>query len=460
MDDVVEAPYCVVCRRSSAVKWRKHVFSRGHQQAAQQFLLRQATRLQALCDSTTAARGRCDFCDITAAARAHFGGEGHKKQVEAFCRQHRCDAERQLRPQLWLRRRELEAALMKREADNQKEKRVEAVDQAVSERVEAFLSSAASRLQEVQVGRCVKATVVETAEQKALLGPQLTEVRRSKTVTSAEGVLQNPRGRLEGKRVWGGGIVKLRKTEWIPWAIDQLVKDEQTDHPEMQQTRVDNTFAHRVTEVARGEGLSSIASVSWGAGVRNMHTAAVPPWMVGTEEEYKKCNRREQAPTFPNNKTEAMNTKKRDILSELQSKSEYGSDWLPNFGGVWQEGPRSKTKQAFRKAASVVKSSRGRPSAQSVVINPSLVEIQAPVQRPSPAIAHQTQPLPPCLPPQMLAVHHSVPVKVLSTAPILPSPVPCNDDKIIKSTNPLDAKMQLLLAQKERLRAKMAARRR
>lgn len=109
-DTVEEAPYCVVCRRSSAVKWRKHVFSRGHQQAAQKFLLLQVTRLQALCnpatsDSSATNWWRCVFCDAalaTADALTHFGSEPHRKQVEGFCRLHRCDADRQTRPQLWL----------------------------------------------------------------------------------------------------------------------------------------------------------------------------------------------------------------------------------------------------------------------------------------------------------------------------------------------------------------------
>ncbi|KAG6596125.1 coiled-coil domain-containing protein 84-like [Phytophthora cinnamomi] len=381
-DAAAEAPFCVACRRSSAVKWRKHVFSRGHQQAARQFLLRHAAKLQELCDAATADAAacsrswwRCVFCDVALAAAdapAHFGGGPHRAQVEAFCRRHRCDADRQTRPQLWLqtaKRRELEAALTKAqdvEERHEERQQQETADQAAGERVEAFLASAASRLQEVQTERrrAVEETHAEDVaarkqQQEALLGPQLaltTAPRRCKTVSSTDGVLQNPLGRHEGRRVWGGGIVKLRKAEWIPWAIDQLVKEEQADRPETHLAGKDGpAFVHRVTELARGEGLSSIASVSWGAGVGNVHTAAVPPWMVQTEEEYKKCNHREQAaltPTPPTrtNRVETEATKRRDIFSELQSKSEYGPDWLPNFGGVWQEGPRSKTKQAFRKA--------------------------------------------------------------------------------------------------------------
>eukprot|EP00644_Phytophthora_capsici_P018279 jgi/Phyca11/127389/e_gw1.68.69.1 len=367
VDDVVEAPYCVVCRRSSACKWRKHVFLRGHQQATQQFLLHHVSRIQTLFDAATSDSSgfwRCVFCDAALAtgdAVTHLGSDAHRKQVEAFCRHHRCDANRQLRPQLWLN------AVQRREV-----------------RCQAFLTSAASRLQEVV---CGSVNPVEV-KQGELLGPQVA--KRYKTVSSVEGVVQNPLGRHEGKRVWGGGIVKLRKHEWIPWTVDQLVREEQAGQPETHQAEVnDSPFAHRVTELAQGGGLSSIASVSWGASVGNVHTAAVPPWMVQTEEEYKQFNRREQTAPPPSTRTiHKAERKRKDIFSELQSKSEYGPDWLPNFGGVWQEGSRSKTKQAFRKTSHA---------------------------QPSPAD---------------------------------------------KASNPLDAKKQLLLAQKERLRAKMAARRR
>ncbi|KAE9017443.1 hypothetical protein PF005_g14670 [Phytophthora fragariae] len=502
-DVVAEAPFCVACRRSSAVKWRKHVFSRGHQQAAQEFLLRHAAKLQELCDAATtgasdASWWRCVFCDValaTADALTHFGSDGHKAQVKAFCCHHRCDADHQARPQLWLqaaKRRELEAALSNsqaaedraQQADEQEQKQ-EPVNQATSERVEAFLSSAASRLQEVHMERrrAVEDSnevgpVTREHQQEVMLGPQLalaTAPSRCKTVSSDEGVLQNPLGRHEGKRVWGGGIVKLRKAEWIPWAIDQLVKEEQADHPETQHDGKDGlAFVHRVTELARGEGLSSIASVTWGASVANVHTAAVPPWMVQTEEEYKKCNRREQAAPLPSLPTrtgknigEATTDKRRDIFSELHSMSEYDPGWLPNFGGVWQEGPRSKTKKAFRKATGLAKPSRDQTAPRPTELKTPRVPLQvasqsAPLAKSLSPPLSSTQPPVPTVGQQHSGDHvpnpAALPTKPQREAPVLSPQEPSKDN--CKTTNPLDAKKQMLLAQKERLRAKMAARRR
>lgn len=447
---MVEAPYCVVCRRSSACKWRKHVFLRGHQQATQQFLLHHVSRIQTLLDAATSDSSgfwRCVFCDAALAtgdAVTHLGSEAHRKQVEAFCRHYRCDGDRQLRPQLWL------SAVQRREFDTKLKKgteKQEAVDQSGRDR-EAFLTSAASRLQEVV---CGSVNPVEV-KQGELLGPQVTaDAKRYKTVSSVEGVVQNPLGRHEGKRVWGGGIVKLRKHEWIPWTVDQLVKEEQAGQPETQQADVnDSPFAHRVTELAQGGGLSSIASVSWGASVGNVHTAAVPPWMVQTEEEYKQSNRREQTAMSPSTRTiHKAERKRKDIFSELQSKSEYGPDWLPNFGGVWQEGSRSKTKQAFRKTSHAHPSPKRSPgkiartsSSQLDVLHVAPVEV-FPVKSSLETSVVQFSP-------------PGVPTISKREEATLITPEEAAD----KASNPLDAKKQLLLAQKERLRAKMAARRR
>jgi hypothetical protein len=46
-DAVVEASYCCICRRSSDGKWKKHVFTRSHQQRAPEFLQQRIAALDA-----------------------------------------------------------------------------------------------------------------------------------------------------------------------------------------------------------------------------------------------------------------------------------------------------------------------------------------------------------------------------------------------------------------------------
>lgn len=287
-------------------------------------------------------------------------------------------------------------------------------------------------------------------------------------VESSTGVLQNPLGRtLDGKRVWGGGIVKLkcvsvssscrsfaitgfvgtansccalllvgaclvlvcgwmdewmdaamfRKHEWIPWPIDLLVKQENDQSSGSaslssgqqhfdQDADADPTnsgdcvpFTHRVTEMAFGAGLGRIQRIAWGDHVANVHTAAVPPWMVQSEDEYKHCNERQAVPERPKpisslsrqdvdgaaagglqtrrthqnerrgeltarrgaasgsgpappsiGSTVAGDDEKQPRRLEAPTTSAPEPLWLPNFGGVWQEGSRAKTKHEFKRA--------------------------------------------------------------------------------------------------------------
>eukprot|EP00271_Cylindrocystis_brebissonii_P003032 TRINITY_DN13783_c0_g1_i2.p1 TRINITY_DN13783_c0_g1~~TRINITY_DN13783_c0_g1_i2.p1 ORF type:complete len:392 (+),score=75.55 TRINITY_DN13783_c0_g1_i2:104-1279(+) len=41
-----------------------------------------------------------------------------------------------------------------------------------------------------------------------------------RTLISRQGIVQNATGQHNGQRVWGGGIVKCKRADWIPWPID------------------------------------------------------------------------------------------------------------------------------------------------------------------------------------------------------------------------------------------------
>lgn len=128
--------------------------------------------------------------------------------------------------------------------------------------------------------------------------------------------------------------------------------------------------------MAFGEGLGRISKVAWGDSVANVHTAAVPPWMVQSEEEYKRCNQRQlpqngligslsslvqdtwtqQIGREQNGPSETRvsignaSAVAADMKDDISTQAaENDPNWLPNFGGVWQEGPRSKTKHEFAK---------------------------------------------------------------------------------------------------------------
>ncbi|DAZ92427.1 TPA: hypothetical protein N0F65_000211 [Lagenidium giganteum] len=425
-ETAVETPWCAVCRCSSTVRWKKHVFTRKHQQSAAAFLAQRVEKFQAQCasakPSTATIKHWCAFCSVDIvewqAFVDHFSSPEHAQVVTAFCVHHRCDADKTQRTHLVLNdvaRRQLVAPTTTdvAVADEQPCAQEQPLqDPMRAARVEEFLSSAASRLE----------------------------------VESEDGILQHPLGRHEGHRVWGGGIVKVRKNDWIPWGIDALVNEE--IRSATASAAAGETMVHRVTERVRGDGLTAINQVEWGRGIGNVHTAAVPPWMVESEEEYKQCNRRELPQPSPvpeptstplprNTQTAAVSAPKHDIFSKL--KPSYGPDWLPNFGSVWQEGARSKTKAAFQQkqrqnGAIGTKSERHGRQQSAVAIAAAPSELSASNDVPGVVVRLSA----------MYQFDGIVLIIVLT-------------DRLFSPLQ--DAKKAALLAQKARLRAKLAAKR-
>lgn len=187
-------------------------------------------------------------------------------------------------------------------------------------------------------------------------------------------------------------LLYFRKpNEWLPWPIDLLVKEENDrvavagagagnlyqdlNSKHGGQDGEDHTFfSHRVTDMAFGAGLDRISKVAWGDSVANVHSAAVPPWLVQSEEEYKRYNERQlprlTGPTGhsktvqdtwtpqhcrdQNGPSETRASTGKQVAVEREDDTSQAAvnddpNWLPNFGGVWQEGPRSKTKHEFAK---------------------------------------------------------------------------------------------------------------
>nr|CCA17118.1 conserved hypothetical protein [Albugo laibachii Nc14] len=103
--------------------------------------------------------------------------------------------------------------------------------------------------------------------------------------------------------------------------------------------------SQRVTESANGNGMVKISRSAWNSSIGNVFTSVTPPWM-GTEQmensnssEKKIREKRKGAQLW-------SRPERNDIFAHL-AEEKYTPDWLPNFGGVWQSGPRSQTKQNF-----------------------------------------------------------------------------------------------------------------
>jgi hypothetical protein len=186
-----------------------------------------------------------------------------------------------------------------------------------------------------------------------------------RTVISMNGIKQNPTGWSEGERVWGGGIVKYKKgsIEWIPWPIDldnegdtfestslmggtmPVVRDGVIKPPSGS-----GPVPSIQTEFAFGENLTALPAQPLAEGEGNVHSGAIPPWMMDDEGK--------PIPTIVTGLTLADREKDRNRRKK-QNKKKIGSDinrqeqtywdsWLPDFGRVWQAGPRSHTRREFQ----------------------------------------------------------------------------------------------------------------
>jgi len=219
-----------------------------------------------------------------------------------------------------------------------------------------------------------------------------------RTVISKYGIKQNPTGWTEeGERVWGGGIVKYKKGEWIHWEID--LDDENNSFnaaslmggaaPTVTPARVGTSAINapagvvvvvpRQTEFAFASNLSRVEQKPLAEGQGNVHSGATPPWMVDeqgatipTVHNSVSLNERHQ---LINKNKKGKNSKK--IGANINRDSIYSENWLPNFGRVFNEGPRSETRNEFKEEMSKKKLIQVLPSVATTNVKEKLMHRQS-----------------------------------------------------------------------------------
>eukprot|EP01097_Dermamoeba_algensis_P003314 TRINITY_DN2333_c0_g1_i1.p1 TRINITY_DN2333_c0_g1~~TRINITY_DN2333_c0_g1_i1.p1 ORF type:complete len:452 (+),score=120.71 TRINITY_DN2333_c0_g1_i1:43-1398(+) len=231
------------------------------------------------------------------------------------------------------------------------------------------------------------------------------------TLISPLGILQNPTGWHEGKRVWGGGIIKVvilpfslfdvflfscvfllchfppslhlfkqihktmnsltitqvKKTSWIPWELDNLEDEALTYTHDFMGTEGIVKFSAIAT--ARKNALTAKAG--------NIHTGATPPWMSKDDEEEGKVKGDEGKKKLSGGDSDDEDLsyllpKNTATNKAWKSKGRIGADvtidrsvkdddnWLPNFGGVWQAGPRKESLREMRRQLNKEKKDGGK----------------------------------------------------------------------------------------------------
>jgi len=165
-----------------------------------------------------------------------------------------------------------------------------------------------------------------------------------------------------GKRVWGGGIVRISPNEWMPWPID--VDDETNQDGEafmgavsikgVYKSASEKVVQIKQTEFAYAPNLTRVQVPKLESGEGNVFSGAPPPWLNPDEiklfpelahalAEARSHNARQKNP----NRIGAAWAEQKKLLDRA-GKSTVSTNWLPNFGRVFNAGPRSMTAREFR----------------------------------------------------------------------------------------------------------------
>lgn len=155
----------------------------------------------------------------------------------------------------------------------------------------------------------------------------------------------------EGKRVWGGGIIKVAQNEWIPWPIDLDTDTNLEGESFMGAAPVRGVHQDKKAIATSSKLASATRSASGGP---NIHTpGAIPPWIKPYEvqlfPELVQSLTEARAKVIESRKNEnrigAAWVAQRKAMGDIKAPD----NWLPNFGRVFTPGSRSSTAQEFRR---------------------------------------------------------------------------------------------------------------
>ncbi|OQR91298.1 hypothetical protein THRCLA_09044 [Thraustotheca clavata] len=277
---IAKMHFCGICRRNDN---KKHMYTAGHGAKAKAFMAKQIDKFTSLLERRRYPPFWCVFCDSNIENLEHLASKAHGAACRKFCKDHRCTYDARLCG--------IPVSLPETTTIDVPDEEPVLVNPRRDELQTAFLNS-----------------VTQSLEQRK--NPTSKPKPLTKNVVSKQGIVQNPSGfdADSGKKVWGGGIVKIAKKDLSPWPIDLLVQEMLELHLNPHKNTQKDEILLKATEMAFGNGLSSITRKWKNQHVHNIHSNAIPPWMVTSTKEYYACNARSKTP------------------------------WLPKFNGVWNSG--------------------------------------------------------------------------------------------------------------------------
>ncbi|XP_031280002.1 TITAN-like protein isoform X3 [Pistacia vera] len=128
---------------------------------------------------------------------------------------------------------------------------------------------------------------------------------------------------------------------------------------EVYQVSQDETVVNREINSQGLQNITQISSMAPQEAAGNVHSGAPPPWLEATEGDQLKqvfsgfvsSNKSGKSKLNPK-RVGAAWAEKRKMEMEMEkrgeiAKSEFDSNWLPNFGRVWQSGTRKESRKEF-----------------------------------------------------------------------------------------------------------------
>ena len=364
--------FCQICRRNHD-QGRKHVFSKKHKKILITILKKYGTRIKECRpylqkpsiedgELEPGASFWCHFCETSVDKHVtdrdktirygglfeHLASESHWTHLDTFW--HVNGAESKYKPSFIISRTDFEQYKTK-------------VKSLLEEMDAKDISNTMQLAVQIRCKEDIQADIA-SRECKVKSEPEIVEY---KTLKNHYGVVQNPTGWHDGVRVWGGGIVKykLPSNQWIPWEMDMYHKDHLKANPKVQlKLPVDTIPSTEPYEsVSKLDnhlvGLTKVTNQKYDHKRGTIHTGAVPPWLCeDVEEESASSSIRPligpSEEIFVKHLERKGKLKKKNpkrVGANFDHHDETREDWLPSFGGVWNEGARWKSRRHYHKEA-------------------------------------------------------------------------------------------------------------
>ncbi|ORY05841.1 hypothetical protein K493DRAFT_333349 [Basidiobolus meristosporus CBS 931.73] len=388
--------YCPICKRNHS-DGKRHLFSKSHQEKLDTLIGKQIEKYKKfkiflkdvtpIVDETKQPELWCIFCEREVFPSSDESSEFHLVCSHIF--EHMADQEHQECLNSYFKR--FKAKQQYKEEFKLTPKALNNFYQKGERKIKELkekLELEQKRKEIAQKKREIEAIISQAPTSTQLELPLVHE-----TVMSSLGVLQNPTGWHGNQRVWGGGIVKFKKAhQWIPWPID--LDDEGRDSTaaymgnwvinskakagnegeENDSTRFDDEHVYKLYEYdsaeeqeddgeidagpsrasrAQAPRLTAIQVPALKSGENNVHTeGSIPPWLQDDDDEAEGSRNNAIGPSIDVFlKAKELERKSKlnpeRIGAEFDRTKKAGKYWVPNFGRVWNTGPRKESRMEY-----------------------------------------------------------------------------------------------------------------